>query len=276
MMQADPFAKRDVAPELRTPQAVNVLFLSICPLLLWFMRGSLADIVAAAVLILLFATARFFLIQGIIAEELFERTGQNRVKQRPHKLIGAGILGVATTALAAYKLETLLQPVVFGLATGALTVLIFGRDLDAPKPKTASNRPSQEELSASSDHIADQMQALVARVEAMGDAGSTRMAIALRNTVLAEQRALRVDASQLQALNDVIGLSVEDAADAVEQLETDVATAPVQASDDFALVMTEILEDFEDAAAQFSVSDGIREDAHVEDMLDRMDREFAA
>ena len=277
MSGRDTASRRDIAPELRTPQAVNVLFLSICPLILWFLRGSLADILAAILIGLLFLTARHHLIRGLIAEEVFERTKRVNANPRPDKLIGAGVLGIAITALAAYKLEALLQPIVFGLATGCLTVLIFGRDPDAPNLPTTGQDLNRKALTETAEVIGDRLQALRKHVDAIGASDASDMTSALHKTVLAEQRALQADSVQLDALNRISGISLQDALDAVAQFETDMATgAPAAASRDFVLVMTEILEDFEDETAHLTVSEGTREDAHVVHMLDRMDREFAA
>lgn len=161
MMHADPLFKSVSAPVLRKPQAVNILFLSVCPLALWLLRGSPTDVLTAVVLIAIFACARALLIRGLLAAEIYEDSSLRHPPALPCKLFGSALLGVAITALAAYRLEALLQPIIFGFVTFTLSVLVFGRDPGHANLTFGARATSESSSSAKAmDQIADDLQAI--------------------------------------------------------------------------------------------------------------------
>lgn len=91
--------------------------------------------------------------------------------------------------------------------------------------------------------------------------------------MLVEQRNLRSDADQLAALATILSPSLADAKEAAQRL---VQTPTDSAAKDFVLLISELLEDFEDEVSSLELSDTLRENSRLDDMLDRMEREFAS
>lgn len=147
--------------------ALNVMFLAAFPLLLWVFQGSFTGIATALLEIWLFSMALRLISRGQKVQREYELAEVADRPALPRKLLGSVLIGVMVLILAGHQFQSLLLPLLSGLAATGLSILAFGldplRDKGMDDPAVIARmecEAAQEALSHRLDVVADQVAAL--------------------------------------------------------------------------------------------------------------------
>lgn len=108
----------------RSPQAVNYLFVALCPLVFWMLRGDIGSLIAGIFLLGLYAIAAHLILIALEDEEMGIPYGGRLLR----KLVGSTLIGVATALLALVQMVAPLMSLGLGCLAFALSIVAFGVD----------------------------------------------------------------------------------------------------------------------------------------------------
>ena len=108
----------------RSPEAVNYLFIALCPLIFWMLRGDIGSLIAGIFLLGMFGLAAHLVVAALEDEE----ANHPYSGRLPRKLTGSVLIGIGTWLLALVQMTGGILAVGLGFLAFALSVVAFGLD----------------------------------------------------------------------------------------------------------------------------------------------------
>ena len=195
LKRAEPVAE---PPVLGPP--LGLLFFAACPLFLWVFHGSFIGLVAAALLLGLFATGLSMIRQGQRVQAAYDAAEVAYKPRFPRKIFGCVQIGLLVIVLAIPQFASLWVPFLVGMLAAGLGIAAFGpdpmRDKGTDNPEFVLRQRAAELIGATNAAL-DRM---VADLSPLGDAELVRRTQAVQTAVMRLLRALSSDPSELRAL----------------------------------------------------------------------------
>lgn len=110
----------------RSPEAVNYLFIALCPLIFWMLRGDIGSLLGGMFLLGVFGIAAHLILSALEDEEN-DHLPPRRV---PRKLTGGLLIGLGVALLALIQIGGGVLSAALGLLAFALSFVAFGADRD--------------------------------------------------------------------------------------------------------------------------------------------------
>ncbi len=166
-------------PQPRSPQAVNYLFVALCPLIFWMLRGDMGSLVAGIILLGIYGYAAHLIVAALEDEEV----GIVLTGRIPRKLVGSAMIGLASFLLALIQMGTFTMALAMGALALGLSVVAFGIDARVTM-KTPVRKGSPKEVRKLIGAAERVLAAIPERLAEIDDEASFLQAQAFRHTML--------------------------------------------------------------------------------------------
>lgn len=175
--------------------ALNILFLSLFPVILWLFKGSASLAFTAVLLAVMLSGALRLISIGEAAAAAYDAATTARPPRLPCKILGSLLIGAVVLILAGHHFATLTPPLLMGAMASALSVTAFGAD---PLRHKGGERPEDAARRETRDFVGGLQAALDSATERVAALGEPELA---RRTGAARDMALRM----LRTLSDAQG-----------------------------------------------------------------------
>lgn len=191
--------RREPPQDLPAP-GLGLLLFAAAPMILWIFRNAWPGLLAALLLMGLFALALRLIAQGQQVQARYDAATVANRPRLPRKLMGSAMIGLLVMMLSAAQFTAPLAPQGLGLLGFALAVAAFGAD---PLRDKGTDTPEFQLRQSSAALIAKTERSLAqifTQIDALGDADLTRQTERMGQALL---RLLRAVAQDPEALRDL-------------------------------------------------------------------------
>ncbi len=209
------------ATSTQLDSALNVLFISAFPLILWLIQGSAVSVLSAIVQIVLFAIALRLISRGQKLQAEYDAAPVAYRPRLPRKILGSALIGTVVMILASHHFAGLVMPLLLGLLATGLGVAAFGPDPLRDKG-TAVDAPTEMSRTAALVHdFEEALHCLADDIGRLGDADLARQTQAGCDVALTALHGVAEDERQLLRLSKPLTKFIDLLDSEVERLEQD-------------------------------------------------------
>ncbi|MDJ0823077.1 MAG: hypothetical protein QNJ09_14865 [Paracoccaceae bacterium] len=154
--------------------ALNVLFISAFPLILWLIKGSTVSVLSAIVQIVLFAMALRLISKGQKLQAEYDSAPAAHRPFLPRKIAGSLLIGTVVMILSSHHFAGFILPGALGLVATGLGIAAFGPDPLRDKRTASAGNPQVSRSEALVRDFETALDCITDDINRLGDAELTQ------------------------------------------------------------------------------------------------------
>ncbi|MCF6443960.1 5-bromo-4-chloroindolyl phosphate hydrolysis family protein [Nereida sp. MMG025] len=253
---------------------VNILFFAPFPLALRAFRGEPAELAINLVAFGLLMLAAWLTREGIIAQEAYDSRKVARKPAFPRKMAASVLTGLGLAIAGFAGAESLLTPIIFGVAGAALHFFAFGPDPLKNKGMEGVDSFQQDRVAAAIDKGEAHLKTMREAILRTSDRALIDRVDGFSGTARQMFRTIEEDPRDLSGARKFVGVYLQGASDATAKFaDLYSRNRDTQVRADYEALLSDLEQNFAARTEKMLLDDRTDMDIEIKVLRDRLQRE---